>query len=244
MERKWSISTSQHASKQRSWTSHSHFQGTIYCHTRRSCSIFPRKFVGTLNPSNRTNPQLYPASNPQPFQISMGILPRPIQLRRYTTRTPWLRHHRTQKDQDKALMGLLWCILLECLCSAPKLPVPHHCSKSHPSGPSLRHSGIQKPKPHTADSHTNGPHCTRRIHTNMQLTQRLYYCMWQSTCCNTRAPPGYRMMGQTNTACTEEDAYYHSSIYAQKTPFYTVPHVTYQRRPNPRCTSKGGHSEV
>ena len=51
-------------------------------------------------------------------------------------------------------------------------------------------------------------------------------------------------MGQTNTDRKEEAVYYHSSTYAQKTPFYTAPYALSQQIPTPRRTSKGGHSEV
>ena len=140
-------------------------------------------------------------------------------------------------------MGLPWCLRLVCRCSAPTLTVPHQCCKIHPSSPSLIHSGIQKPQPQTSDSHTNGPHCPRRDHTHMRLTQRPCHCILQSTCCNTSAPPGHPTMGQTNTARIEEAACYHSSTYANRTTFYTAPNALSQQRPNPRLTSKGGNSE-
>ena len=152
--------------------SYLHVQGTLYCHTCRYCFRFPKKFVGPLTPSNRTNPKPSTASNHQPFQISMGVLPRPVQLRRYTNRTPRLQQNCTHKDWDKTLLGLPWCSRLEIWCSAPTLSVPHYFGKSHPSSPSLRRIGIQTPQPRTADSHTNEPHCQRRYHTHLRLTQR------------------------------------------------------------------------
>ena len=142
MERWLSISFLKHTSKQRIWTSYLHVQGTLYCHNCRRCSRLPKKFLGPLTPSNRTNRQPSLTSDPRTFQISMSVLPWPVQLWSYITQTSRLWHHCTQKDLDKALMGHLWCSRLECWCSAPTLPVLHHCSKSHPSDPSLRHSGI------------------------------------------------------------------------------------------------------
>ena len=181
------------------------------------CSRFFKKFVGPLTPSNRTNPEPSLVSNPLFFQISTRVLLRHVQLRSYSNRNPWLRHNHTQKYQDKTLMGLLWCSRLECQCSAPTLPVPHYCGKSHRRGPRLRHSGIQTPWPHTDDIHTNRPHCPWRDHTHMRLTRRQYHLMWQSSCCDTSAPLGHPIMGQTNNARTEEATYNHFSTYVQKT---------------------------
>ena len=140
------------------------------------------------------------------------------------------------------MVGLPWCSRLEYWCSTPTLPVPHHCRKSHPSGPSLRHNGIQTPQPYTAGSHTNGTHCLRHDHTHMRLKRRTHHCMRQSTCCDKSAPPGHPTMGQTNTARREgEAAGYHSSTYAHTTTLYNDTNAPSQQIPAPRITSKGGH---
>ena len=157
-----SISYPKHIPKQLSWTSYSHVQGTLHCHTRRRCSWFPKKFVGPLTPLDRIKTQTSPASNPRPFQISMVVLPRPFQLLRHTARTPMLLYHCPQEDWDKKLVGLPWCIWLECWCSTTTLTVPHHCRQSHQSCPSIRQSGIKAPQTYTDKRHTNGPHCPWR----------------------------------------------------------------------------------
>ena len=182
--------------------------------------------------------------NPWPLHISIIVLPRPVQLRRYTNQTPRLQHNRTQKDRDKTLVGLPRCSRLEYRCSALALPVPHNCGKSHPSFPSLQHSRIQTASPHTAHSHTNGLHCPRRDHPHMRFTRSPEHCMWQSTCCIKGAPPGHQTMGQTHISRTDEVAYYHSSTYEHKTALYNAPYAPYPQRPTPRHTSKGGHSEA
>ena len=138
-------------------------------------------------------------------------------------------------------MGLLWCSRLECQCSTPTLLVPHHCSQSRQSCPSLRHSGIHAPQPHTAKHHTNGLHCPRRDHTHMHLTRRTHHWIYQSTCSNTSAPPGHPTMGQTNTAHSEG---YQSSTYVHKNFFNAAPNAPSNQRRTPRLTSKGGHPEA
>ena len=82
------MSAPKHSLKQLIWTSHSHVQSTLHIHTLRHCSWFPKKFMVPLTPLDGINPQPSPSGNPRPFQISLGILPRPFQLWRHITRTP------------------------------------------------------------------------------------------------------------------------------------------------------------
>ena len=141
-------------------------------------------------------------------------------------------------------MELPWHSRLECRSSTPTIPVPHHCIQIHQSGPSLRHSGIQKPPPYPALHSTNGPIFPRRDHTHVHLTKRPRHCMQQSTYSDINSPPGHPTMGPSNNALHKGAAGYHSSTNAYTTTFNTAPNAPSDHCPTPILTSKGGHPEA
>ena len=141
-------------------------------------------------------------------------------------------------------MGLPWCSWLVCWCSAATLPLSHNCGKSHTCGTNLRHSVVQKSSPHSAHSHTHGPHCQWREQTHMRFIRRSSYCMRQSTVSNRRAPPGHPAMDENHKTSADKTASYHTFTNAHPTALYPAPCAPSQRRPTPSITSMGGHSKA
>ena len=140
-------------------------------------------------------------------------------------------------------MGLPQCNRLECWCSTATLRLTHNCGKRHTCGKNIRHSGVQASSPHSAHSHTHGPHCPWRKQIYMRFKRRSSHRMQQSTVSNRRSPPGNPAMDKNHKTSADKAASYHTFTHAHPTALYPAPYVPSPRRPTPSLTSKGGHSK-
>ena len=150
--------------------------------------------MGPLATPDGSNTQPSPVHNPIPFHISLGVLSQPIQLWRHTAWTSRVSHDFPQEYSNKKLVGFPWHIWLECRCSPPELPFPHHCVQGHQRSPSFGHSGILTPPPYPTIYYTVWPYCPRHDQSHMFLMLCPYHCLWQSTGRDPSSPPGHSAM--------------------------------------------------